>query len=83
LRNDIPELEFPKESQYVIEAREYVSNVFPDAVGINDNFEYPIDHESSQEWLSQFLSQRFEKFGTYEDALVPQQSWLCLRQCLI
>ena len=76
LRNDIPELEFPTESQYVIEAREYVGNVFPDAVGSNDNFEYPINHDSAQEWLSQFLRQRFEKFGTYEDALVPQQSWL-------
>ena len=76
LRSDIPKISFPKECKWVSEAKEYVSTLFPNALGSNHNFEYPIDHESAQTWLSEFLQQRFDNFGIYEDALVPQQGWL-------
>jgi len=76
LRQDIPELEFPTENKWVLEAKEYVASTFPNALGSNDSFEYPIDHESALAWLNDFLKQRFENFGVYEDALVPQQGWL-------
>ena len=75
-RNAVPKLTFPKENQWVIEAKEYVSTVFPNALGNKENFEYPIDYQSAQTWLKDFLQQRFENFGTYEDALVPHQGWL-------
>jgi len=76
LRDEIPKLKFPKENKWVIEAKDYVSTIFPNALGNNQNFEYPIDHESAQTWLKEFLQQRFANFGVYEDALVPQQGWL-------
>ena len=76
LRSEIPTLHFPAESAWVMEAREYVESNFPDALGSKEGFEYPITHEEAQNWLNDFFEQRFSKFGPYEDALVPQQSWL-------
>lgn len=76
LRNEIPKLQLPKKNKWVIEAKKYVSTVFPNALGSNEHFEYPVDHASAQTWLKVFLQQRFDKFGVYEDALVPQQGWL-------
>jgi len=75
-RNEIPEISFPVENHWVIEAKKYVAQSFPNALGNAENFEYPIDHESAKIWLDNFLKQRFEKFGVYEDALVPDRGWL-------
>lgn len=76
LRADIPELSFPAENEWVTEARDYVQKQFPDALGSTEAFEYPVTHEEALNWLDEFLTQRFALFGPYEDALVPQQSWL-------
>ena len=72
----IPELTFPDENKYVTEAKKYVSNKFPDALGSMDEFYYPISFEESDIWLEKFLDERFELFGPYEDALVPDRGWL-------
>ena len=75
-RVNIPLIHFPKESHWVIDARTYVTDTFPQALGNDKNFEYPINHADAKCWLDSFLEQRFEKFGVYEDALVPQRGWL-------
>jgi len=75
-RTDIPTLTFPVESTWVTEARDYVQQQFPDAIGNAQGFEYPVTHEAASDWLDTFFTQRFAAFGPYEDALVPQQSWL-------
>lgn len=38
--------------------------------------DYPTTHEEASLWLEEFLSQRFEQFGPYEDAIEQGQNWL-------
>jgi len=37
---------------------------------------YPTTHAGAQDWLDAFLTERFERFGPYEDAIVENESWL-------
>ena len=38
-------------------------------VGSAETFNYPINHTQANQWLDQFLEQRFGRFGDYEDAI--------------
>lgn len=75
-RGSIPALEFPVPAAELAEAQQYIEQNFPDAIGASSPCYYPLDFDSAERWLQQFLQQRFSKFGIYEDALVPGQSWL-------
>lgn len=72
----IPQLTFPDENAHINEARIYVAEHCPNAVGRVEQAYYPITHDDAQIWLTQFLQQRFELFGPYEDAIVEDQHWL-------
>lgn len=50
------------------EAIEYILKHFPNNYGSLDNFIYPITHDDSKKWLMNFLKNKFENFGIYEDA---------------
>lgn len=63
-----PDLKAPQ-CRYVGEALQYVENRFPDYPGQTEAFAYPVTFEGARNWLDQFLQQRFERFGPYEDAL--------------
>ncbi|MBZ4201838.1 MAG: hypothetical protein LAC70_01770, partial [Methylovulum sp.] len=41
-----------------------------------ENFIYPTDHAGASLWLDEFLETRFEKFGSYEDAMVGNEHFL-------
>ncbi len=72
-----PPIQFPDRNKYHDEAVTYVNKEFSDHPGqISDQPYYPIDHSSSEEWLDNFLSERFLEFGPYEDAIVQSQSIL-------
>ncbi len=73
---NIPELTFAAESPHIAEAATYVASTFPGALGSSDNFEYPVTHEEAELWLKRFLTERFDLFGPYEDALVKESPWL-------
>jgi len=54
-----------------------VDKNFADHYGeINNSFIYPTTFAESRAWLKQFLKNRFEEFGAYEDALVINESIL-------
>ncbi|MCM2375184.1 cryptochrome/photolyase family protein [Aporhodopirellula aestuarii] len=72
----IPDLSFPKRDQVDLDAREYVEREFPSHPGGLETLYYPTSHASARRWLKQFLKQRFEYFGAYEDAIVEGESWL-------
>lgn len=72
----VPELHFPKPDAYVKEAIDYVNKHWPDNYGNIDNFKYPITHQQAEDWLTDFLNNRFEKFGVYEDAMVAEEHYL-------
>lgn len=65
-----------KEDSYVEEAKAYVAKHFPNNYGSAENFIHPTGHDSASIWLDEFLEARFEKFGSYEDAMVANEQYL-------
>ncbi|WP_252726891.1 MULTISPECIES: cryptochrome/photolyase family protein [Polaribacter] len=72
-----PHINFPEESEYQKEAKEYVLKNYKENYGkLNDFVVYPIDFKTSEQWLHQFFEIRFHEFGTYEDAIVKEAHFL-------
>lgn len=46
-----------------------VSDHFPQAAGAPHDFAYPVTHQQAEEWLDDFVENRLDLFGDYEDAL--------------
>ena len=57
------------------EAIKYVEKHFKDHFGISDVI-FPIDHEKSKKWLLSFVKERLHDFGAFEDAIVPEETFL-------
>jgi deoxyribodipyrimidine photolyase-related protein len=72
----VPAVHPAKQNDYVKEAKEYVATNFSSNYGDGKNFIYPIDFEAAEKWLDEFLTQRFAKFGIYEDAIVANEHYL-------
>jgi len=73
----VPELPASASSNFISEAEQYVQKNFPNNYGeISKQHLFAIDFVDSKKWLDQFLDERFEKFGIYEDAIVQKESVL-------
>jgi len=69
----IPNCLSQTDTQFIAEAMAYVSANFPKAQGqLQGAIHYPITHEGAKNWLADFIDNRFELFGTYEDAMVAK-----------
>jgi deoxyribodipyrimidine photolyase-related protein len=72
---EVPAFEFPDETDYYKEAREYIGKNFPDNPGFLDpEIRYPITTGETLQWLDGFLHERFESFGLYQDAMLKNGS---------
>lgn len=72
-----PTVQYPDSTSYFEEAQTYVAQHFKEHYGeLTEQPLYPITHEQSQNWLNQFLEQRFMEFGAYEDAIVAEHTVL-------
>ena len=72
-----PTLVFPKENQYIKEAKQYVQQHFGNNYGsMNDEHLFVVTFEDAENWLDAFLKTRFEHFGIYEDAIVAKENVL-------
>lgn len=71
-----PPLPQLKTNKYISEAVEYVSNYFPGNYGFMDSFIYPVTHDDALLWLEDFLTNRLQHFGKYEDAMVVNEKFL-------
>lgn len=60
----------------VTSARSWVRTAFPDNPGSADGFNWPVTHRDAADALETFLTERFELFGPYEDAIAENQSFL-------
>lgn len=69
----LPELE-PDEIEN--EARKAINDQFLDNYGSLETLFWPTSHETAAEWLDQFLTERFERFGPYEDAILRGETLL-------
>lgn len=73
-KETVPGLKFPPENQYIKEAIEYVRKHFADNYGSVDGpYLFSVTFDDARRWLDDFLSNRFEKFGIYEDAIVANE----------
>jgi deoxyribodipyrimidine photolyase-related protein len=61
-------------SQYFDLAIKWVEKDFADNPGYSESFHYPVTHEQATRRLDQFLKERFENFGPYEDSISKDSS---------
>ena len=72
-----PHINFPENDSYWSEAIDYTNKYFSDNYGdLSANQYYPNDFSGAEQWFDNFLDQRFEKFGDYEDAIESDQVFL-------
>ena len=72
-----PNIQFPAINEFYQEAIYYVKKNFGHNYGtVSEKIIYATTHHESDEWLKQFLQQRFNEFGEYEDAIVDQENIL-------
>lgn len=74
-QHTLPHLRLEKPNSYTEEAISYIKHHFSNNPGHIDCY-LPIDYESSIRWLDDFLEDRLESFGEYEDAIIPHESFL-------
>lgn len=62
--------------EHVEDAIAWVRRSFPDNPGDADAFAWPTSHAEAEASFEQFLAERFEEFGPYEDALSTEHPWV-------
>lgn len=67
---EIPDVVFPKETDYIKRAVAIVEKEFPRNYGTSSGFWCPMTFMDAKKWLDAFISERLKSFGTYEDAIV-------------
>ena len=61
---------------YIKEASIYIETHFGDNYGNTDNFIFPISFSSAKEWLDDFVENRLEMFGPYQDYIFHKEPYL-------
>jgi deoxyribodipyrimidine photolyase-related protein len=72
-----PALQLSKENKYIAEAKHYIEQHFFTNYGsVNSPCLFVVTFAEAENWLDDFLQNRFEKFGIYEDAIVAKETVL-------
>ncbi|MEZ4799011.1 MAG: cryptochrome/photolyase family protein [Flavobacteriales bacterium] len=66
----IPAMNKVRTSEIEMDAREKTERTFGSNPGHLNQWYYPITRDQSLVWLDQFLREKFQNFGTYQDAIV-------------
>ncbi len=73
----VPTVNFLKANGYITEATHYIQHHFPKNYGSAKAPHFFVStFKEAEDWLNDFLKNRFEKFGVYEDAIVANESIL-------
>lgn len=73
---ELPAVARPRRNVFVEEAIEYVENNFNKNYGDIDGFAYPVSFDQAEKWLDNFLTERLELFGDYEDAVSRDEAFI-------
>jgi deoxyribodipyrimidine photolyase-related protein len=73
---EVPETPEPAPTEHRREAVEYVRRRFGGNPGAATGFHYPVTHEEAEALLADFLENRLEQFGPYQDAIVGGENYL-------
>lgn len=65
----IPKLPTFQKTKHLSEVENLVNDKFSQNPGTTTDFIYPITREQANHWLEDFINNRLENFGTYEDAI--------------
>ena len=76
LLKNLPLIEWPVHDEIDAVAKARVLSEFPHSIGSLEQLYYPTTQASAVAWFDQFLRQRFDRFGDFEDAIVAGESWL-------
>jgi len=68
----LPHVKIPSENKYVKDAIVWVNKHFPNNYGNVDDFWVPVTHKEAQKWLNNFIKERLNKFGEYQDAITER-----------
>lgn len=69
-----PKLPSAPPNKYISEAESYIQKNYPNNYGsVNEHHLFAINFDNTEKWLEEFLQDRFEKFGIYEDAIVAKE----------
>lgn len=72
----VPPLPKIKENVYVKEAKKYINQHFSNNIGSLEIFNYPITFDEVDLWADDFIQNRLENFGIYQDAIDENNSYL-------
>ena len=76
-KKEAPQITWPKANDFFEEAYDYVEANFSNNYGhLNKDLVYPYTFDMASTWLDQFLEERFDEFGVYEDAMVEDEGIL-------
>ena len=69
-----PKLPSAPPNKYISEAVSYIQKNYPNNYGsVNEHHLFAVNFDNTEKWLEEFLQDRFEKFGIYEDAIVGKE----------
>ena len=71
-------LYFKYDSKILNNNKEIVEKKFPNNIGNLNNFNFPIDCEQSKNSLQDFLENKLELFGDYEDSISTKENYILL-----
>lgn len=80
--NSVPLIDPPAENKYVTEAKQWVEKHYANNYGsVSSPFGsfggfYPTNFNEAEQWLDNFLKNRFTNFGIYEDAMLANESFI-------
>ena len=73
----VPQLPTIKEDIYLTESKAYTKKYFSKHIGnISNASLFVHTYQAADNWLNDFLQNRFEKFGIYEDSIVARENVL-------
>ena len=72
----LPSFQVYGSNEYVTEAKKYVDKHFSDNPGSVEDFPWPTNHKEARDWLDEFLKNRLDNFGPYEDAIDGSAPWV-------
>ena len=73
---DVPELPIAEQDDITRAAIAEVGARYPDAAGDPADFWLPVTPQDARSWFADFVEQRLEHFGRYEDAMAPAEPFL-------
>lgn len=64
------------DKKWIESATKFVNDKYKDNYGTTDNFIFPVSHKTAKKWLKDFLKNKLENFGKYQDAIDKDNPYL-------